>query len=158
MAVGAPCCPATANVACLGQGDEISGCPLNGVVVECLYDGAEAGAPNGGAPVNGTCTEGDRKHTWQKVFTCPGDGTCGGGATLQTFGILQCISGSGTPVPLAGQGSWCSGDQNEACSFDRTQVLECQEGLWAPMQTCPALCGLTDPNCKDIVCPVECLK
>jgi hypothetical protein len=158
LAVGAPCCPATANVACLGQGDETSGCPLSGVVLECLYAGAEVGSPNGGAPLDATCAPDNPKYTWKKVFTCPGGGVCGGGATLQSFGSLQCISGSSASAPLAGPGSWCSGDENEACSLDETQILQCYGGLWTSAETCAGHCGLADANCGDIACPVACLK
>ncbi len=155
IALGAPCCGVTASVVCLGQGEEISSCPENGVVVECLYAHAEAGAPNGGAPAGDKCTPDDTKYTWQKVFTCPNAEVCGGGSSLQSFGMLQCVSGKGPDVPLAGTGGWCSEDGTEACSLDKTEILDCQQGLWTVLATCD--CGLMDPNCQDIVCPVGCL-
>jgi hypothetical protein len=102
--------------------------PLSSSVVQCARSAeASTGAPS-----------------WQSAFSCKSGQICYFFQPVDGAAAVSNAVGCGVDnFPLTMVGLPCAKDDDLACSFDTTAVLECKNGVWTTAESCGAskVCG-----------------
>lgn len=133
---------------------------------------SDAGTPQTGrgAPVGSTCAKNGtlvcgtsetcnerelvlscENNVYRRVWQCPQTQTC---QDILGNSSIRCGI-SNWSISYAVQGTPCAAEQAAACSFDQTEVLNCQRGVWELSRNCGtgvARCEHFDPG--EGSCPV----
>jgi hypothetical protein len=90
--------------------------------------------------------------TFMQVFQCPATEVC---STQEADTAVGCgLSGAAATGTYAVGGGPCATDQSDACSFDATQYLRCEGGVWKVKQTCGgATCAMDSPGTRGCSAP-----